>query len=457
MARTELAGRDPATPRRLPQGVGGAALSAAWLAAAGAAGVLVSVRTAYPQPPRAAPPEGWPPARTVPEGCLAVAVVLGASGSVITDALGPYEVFARSPGFFVYTVSASRPTAMLSGALAAVPDYSLDDVDTGTAPAPDVIVVPAVLSPAGRAEQPLREWLARRASRGAHLLGVCAGSRLLAAAGLLDGHRATSHWSRLRGLQRSRPQVDWVRGQRYVQDGKITTTAGVTSGVFGALRLVQQLAGDAEAQRVGRELAYPGWSLDGPTGIPAQRPAPSDLANVLTALAPWRRSTLGVGLIDGAGELDIAAAFEVYASSFAARTVPIAARRTITTRHGLRLAAAPASASAPPVDRLIMPGARRTGEIDPQLAAWAAERGLGVELPQANGEFAFDAMLRDLAAHADQATGRATAKSIEYPAAHLQLAGAAWPWRPTTLLTITVAAAIGVGFLPAAAGRRNRP
>ena len=168
-------------------------------------------------------------------------------------------------------------------------------------------------------------------------------------------------------------------------------------------------------------------------------------------------ATLGVGLIDGAGELDIAAAFEVYASSFAARTVPIAARRTITTRHGLRLAAAPASASAPPVDRLIMPGARRTGEIDPQLAAWAAERGLGVELPQANGEFAFDAMLRDLAAHADQATARATAKSIEYPAAHLQLAGAAWPWRPTTLLTITVAAAIGVGFLPAAAGRRNRP
>jgi len=66
------------------------------------------------------------------------------------------------------------------------------------------------------------------------------------------------------------PQVDWVRGQRYIQDGTITTTAGVTSGVFGALRLVQQLAGAAEAQRVGRELAYPGWSLDGPTAIPAQ-------------------------------------------------------------------------------------------------------------------------------------------------------------------------------------------
>jgi transcriptional regulator GlxA family with amidase domain len=185
----------------------------------------------------------------VPQGRLTVAVVLGASGSVVTDALGPYEVFARCLEFFVCTVSAG-PAAMLSGGLAVVPDYSLGDVDVGTAPEPDVVVIPAVVSPASRSERPLREWLARRAGRGAHLLGVCAGSRLLAAAGLLDGCRATSHWSRLKGLQRSRPQVDWVRGQRYVQDGKITTTAGVTSGVFGALPLVQQLAGATKAQRV---------------------------------------------------------------------------------------------------------------------------------------------------------------------------------------------------------------
>jgi putative intracellular protease/amidase len=115
------------------------------------------MREAYPQAPQAAPAEGWPPARPVPEGRLAVAVVLGASGSVITDALGPYEVFARSPKFFVYTVSASRPTAMLSGGLAVVPDYSLEDVDAGVAPEPDVVVVPAVAGPNGNKEAPLRE------------------------------------------------------------------------------------------------------------------------------------------------------------------------------------------------------------------------------------------------------------------------------------------------------------
>jgi hypothetical protein len=82
--------------RRLARGLGGVGLSAAWLAGVGAAGAVVSMREAYPRAPHAGPAEGWPPARPVPEGRLAVAVVLGASGSVITDALGPYEVFARS-------------------------------------------------------------------------------------------------------------------------------------------------------------------------------------------------------------------------------------------------------------------------------------------------------------------------------------------------------------------------
>jgi DJ-1/PfpI family len=324
-------------------------------------------------------------------------------------------------------------------------------------PEPDVVVVPAVGSPNGGKERPLREWLARRAGRGAHLLGVCAGSRLLAAAGLLDGHRATSHWSRIRGLQRTRPQVDWVGGQRYIQDGTITTTAGVTSGVFGALRLVQQLAGAAEAQRAGSELAYPGWSLDGPTSIPAQRPTPRDLTNLLAAAAPWHRSALGVGLTEGVGELDAAAPFEVYATSFAARTVPIAATPAITTRHGLRLIAAPADATAPRVDRLIIPGAHNLDQVGSQLAGWAAGRGLDIELPQADGEFSFDAMLRDLAAHADRATAHVTAKSIEYPTGHLHLTGPAWPRRPATMLALTIAAAIGAGILPAAAAHRNRP
>jgi len=457
MTTTELTFRNPVAVRRLARGLCGVGLSVVWVAGVGAAGVVVSMRKAHPPAPHAAPRQSWSPATPVPEGRLAVAVVLGASGSVITDALGPYEVFARSPAFFVYTVSASRPTAMLSGGLAVVPDYSLEDVDNGLAPEPDVIVVPAVAAPNGRNEAPLREWITRWVDRGAHLLGVCNGSRLLAATGLLDGRRATSHWSSIGGLERSRPQVDWVRGQRYVQDGTLTTTAGVTSGVFGALRLVEQLAGAAEAQRVGQELAYPGWSLHGPTEIRAQRWAPHELAFLLAVVFPWLRPTVGVGLVEGVGELEVAAPFEVYASSFAARTVPIAAEATVTTRHGLHLVAAPANALR--IDRLVVPGVGSIEEVDSRLLGWAADRGLKVELPnggQAAGQFSFDVMLGDLAGHSDQTTARVTAKSLEYPTEQLELAGAGWPWRPTALFALTATAAIGIALLPAAATRRNR-
>ena len=174
---------------------------------------------------------------------------------------------------------------------------------------------------------------------------------------------------------------------------------------------------------------------------------------------PWWRPTVGVGLVQGVGELEVAAPFEVYASSFAARTIPIAAEATVTTRHGLRLIVTPANAGAPRLDRLVVPGVGSIEEVDSQLLAWAADRGLNIELPnggQAAGEFIFDAMLADLASHSDQTTARVTAKSIEYPTEQLELAGAAWPWRPTALLGLTATAATGVALLPSAATRRNR-
>jgi hypothetical protein len=85
---------------------------------------------------------------------------------------------------------------------------------------------------------------------------------------------------------------------------------------------------------------------------------------------------------------------------------------------------------------------------------------VGIELPhagQADGEFSSDPLLRDLAAHAGKATARSTAKNTEHPPAHLRLAGGPWPWRPTALFVLTLAAAIGVALLPAAAARRRWP
>ena len=161
--------------------------------------------------------------------------------------MGPYEVFARSPRFTVFTVAARRTVAPVEGGPAILPARTFEEVTTD----PDVVVVPALNDAEAPAEKPLRDFVRTQARAGAQILGVCHGARVLAAAGLLDGREATSHWSRLAQLERDYPEVDWVANRRYVDSGAITTTAGITSGIAGALHLVDRLAGAAEAERRG--------------------------------------------------------------------------------------------------------------------------------------------------------------------------------------------------------------
>lgn len=412
---------------RLVRALAGIAAAGVVLAGIGATGVAASMAAAFPDPPRGT----WPPAPPVPPDRMLVAVAVGSSGSVGADVLAPYAVFAGSDRFGVRVVGEELSPVTLSGGLHVVPDATFAQVDGGRAP--DVVVVPAVVDWAGPAESPLREWVARQARRGALVLGVCSGAKALAEAGLLDGRAATTFWSEVDGMRDSHPAVRWQAGQRYVEDGGVITTAGVSSGIVGALRVVERLAGQEEADRAGARAGYPGWSRSAPLDIPAHGYALADLPYALNVAFPYGRTTTGVGVSSGVDELALAAALEVYSgSSFAERTVPVAMEAETTTRNGLRLLPSPPAG----LDRLVL-----TAD-DPELAGWAA--GQGVPVHRATG---FDAALTDLAASADRGSAAAAAKFIEYPAAHLRLDGPAWPWRPTALLLLGVAVAVLVGLL----------
>jgi hypothetical protein len=96
---------------------------------------------------------------------------------------------------------------------------------------------------------------------------------------------------------------------------------------------------------------------------------------------------------------------------------------------------------------------RRTGSLAYRSPAGLRRVGRAVR----GAGLAGASLAGDLAAHAGKATARSTANNTEYPSAHLQPAGSPWPWRPATLFTLTIAAAIGVTRLPPAAARRHRP
>src|SRR4051795_2623827 len=224
---------------------------------------------------------------------------------------------------------------------------------------------------------------------------------------MLDGLHATSHWSRIGALQKSRPAVHWVRGRRWVEDGSVTTTAAVSSGVPASLHLVAELAGPAEAQRVADLHPELGWSPDQTTVIAKDHFSAGDWPVGLNFVEPWFRPTVGIALRDGVGELDATATFEVYTQSAAASTVALATGRSVRTQHGLTLLTTRYS-DAHGLSRVVVPGTTSRQTIDPALRAWAAHRELPIE-PVAGG---FSAALENLGQHTDRATAASTAKMI---------------------------------------------
>jgi transcriptional regulator GlxA family with amidase domain len=100
----------------------------------------------------------------------------------------------------------------------------------------------------------LNDWLRRSAPRVRRLCSVCTGAFVLAAAGLLDGRRATSHWMRVSALQRRYPAVKWDAHPIWIQDGNIYTSAGVSAGMDLALALIEEDCGSALALTVARRM-----------------------------------------------------------------------------------------------------------------------------------------------------------------------------------------------------------
>ena len=390
-----------------------------------------------------------------------VVILLGPEGANAADVLAPYEVLAATGAFNLYTVAPQRQPVPLTGNLDLVPDLSLGQLDQRLPDGPEVIVVPQlteVLSGVPPSLAPVVAWLQHQRAQGDRLLvGVCVGAEVLAEAGLLEGRPATSHWLGLIGLRRNYPQLDWRDGVSYIDDGDLITTAGVLYGVDGALRVVERMVGPAAAQRAAQAVHWPAYSPGGPAPIRRFRLASADLVGLLSAGYRWDRPTMGVLLTDGVTETELASAFRPSTElSYLARTLAVTTDgQPVRSRHGLTFVPrADLASAAPGMDRLVVPGAdaARTAAAD----RLSLPEGLAPIYLHEQPGFAFDAALADIARTRDVATARWVAKTLQYPATDLRLAGPAWPWgltlRPLLLAAAAVAAVLGLRFL----GRRRR-
>ncbi|MGW1895644.1 DJ-1/PfpI family protein [Streptomyces sp. NPDC002004] len=182
------------------------------------------------------------------------------------DAVGPYEVLGRIPGAeVVFVAEETGPVRSDTGALALTADRTLAEV-----PGPDIVVVPGGPGQTSQMDNArLLEWLRSADITSTWTTSVCTGSLLLAAAGLLDGRRATSHWLALDELKRFGAEPT---GERVVVDGKYVTAAGVSSGIDMGLTLAGTIAGDRTAQAVQLLIEYdpqPPYDAGSPEKAPA--------------------------------------------------------------------------------------------------------------------------------------------------------------------------------------------
>ncbi|KUN23521.1 glutamine amidotransferase [Streptomyces antibioticus] len=182
------------------------------------------------------------------------------------DAVGPYETLGRLPDAeTVFVAEHPGPVRTDTGNLAITADKSLAEV-----PHPDIVVVPGGPGQTPQMKNPvLLDWLRAADAGSTWTTSVCTGSLLLAAAGLLEGRRATSHWLALDFLKQFGAEPT---GERVVLDGKYVTAAGVSSGIDMGLTLLGRIAGDEHAQAVQLLTEYdpqPPYDAGSPQKAPA--------------------------------------------------------------------------------------------------------------------------------------------------------------------------------------------
>jgi transcriptional regulator GlxA family with amidase domain len=165
------------------------------------------------------------------------------------DAVGPYEVLWRVPGARVRWVGAEARAYATDRGLQLVADAALDDV-----PAPEVLVVPGGTGTRDAlGDERLLDWIRTADATSTWTTSVCTGALLLGAAGLLRGRRATTHWAFMDDLAGHGAEPT---SERVVEQGKVITAAGVSSGIDMALLLAAKIAGDDVAQAIQLRIEY---------------------------------------------------------------------------------------------------------------------------------------------------------------------------------------------------------
>lgn len=186
-----------------------------------------------------------------------VAIIGENSGTELADFTIPYGVLSQSHAADVITLSTQAGPLKMLPALTIQPDATIADFDRRFPDGADYVIVPAV----SRSTDPaLLAWVAAQGRKGATVVSICDGAVVVAGSGLMAGRSATAHWASQSYRRKKHPDVNWRKNIRYLADGKIVSSAGISAAMPTALALVEAIAGHDAAAREAQALGVHDWS-----------------------------------------------------------------------------------------------------------------------------------------------------------------------------------------------------
>lgn len=322
-----------------------------------------------------------PPKRARP----LIAIIGINDGTETTDYLVPFGILARAGIGDVVALATNPGPVTLFPVLKAEPDATIAEFDTRHPDGADYVIVPAMY----RDDDPAAlAWIKGQAAKGATVISVCAGAKVLANTGLLDGKRATTHWYYLNAFRERHPALTYVPNRRLVVDGNVASTTGISASTPMMLTLIEAIAGRDKAQSVAADLGLAGWDARHDSSA-FHFNRPFAMAAMGNTLSFWNHEKLGLPIVPGMDDVALAQVADAWSRTYRSRAVTFSDRpQALTMRSGMR--------------------------IYPDTAGWGPEK----QLPPLSDIKPAQALDRALAQIGDRygaATARLVAMQLEYP------------------------------------------
>lgn len=261
-----------------------------------------------------------------------IAVLGDNAATETTDYVVPYGILADSGVADVMALSAEAGPIQMRPALRFGVHATITEFDARFPGGADYVIVPNIYE--GSTKPAILDWVRTQSRRGATIVGICDGVFVLANAGLLDGRQATGHWRSIDTLAKKHPATHWLRNRRYVADGNVITTSGVTASIPVSIALIEAIGGRDRAAAVAARLLVNDWS-------DAHDSSQLRIGGKLfTALLNQMRTSdeFGIGVSAGVDEVSLALVADAYSRTMRSAAFTIAPATTpITTKHGLTL------------------------------------------------------------------------------------------------------------------------